>query len=85
MSTKPELLPVQACTGLTGAPHRSDQCDLGSSASLVCPKSLTILPLKCLDHHPQLKLMTRQPTHQLHLLIILILQTINIMWKFQIF
>jgi hypothetical protein len=53
--------------------------------NLVCPKSLTILPLKCLDHHPQLRLMTGQPTHQLPQFIILILQTINIMCKFQIF
>jgi hypothetical protein len=30
-STKPKLLPVQACTGLTGAPHRSDRCSLGSN------------------------------------------------------
>jgi hypothetical protein len=50
-----------------------------SLTNLVCPKSLTILPIKCLDHHPQLRLMTRQPTHQLSQLIILILQTINIM------
>jgi hypothetical protein len=47
--------------------------------NLVCPKSLTILPLKCLDHHPQLRLMARQPTHRLSQLIILILQTVNIM------
>jgi hypothetical protein len=56
-----------------------------SLTNLVCPKSLTILPLKFLDHHPQLRLMTRQSTHQLSQLIILILQTINIMCKFQIF
>jgi hypothetical protein len=56
-----------------------------SLTNLVCPKSLTILPLKCLDHHPQLRLMTRQSTHQLPQLIILILQTINIMCKFQYF
>jgi hypothetical protein len=55
-----------------------------SLTKLVCPKSLTILPLVCLDHYPQLRLMTRQPTHQLSQLIILILQTINIMCKFQI-
>jgi hypothetical protein len=41
-----------------------------SLTNLVCPKSLTILPLVCLDHYPQLKLMTRQPTHQLSHLII---------------
>jgi hypothetical protein len=29
-----------------------------SLTNLVCPKSLTILPLKRLDHHPQLRLMT---------------------------
>jgi hypothetical protein len=29
-----------------------------SLTNFVCPKSLTILPLKCLDHHPQLRLMT---------------------------
>jgi hypothetical protein len=46
--------------------------------------SPSILPLECLDHHPQLRLMTRQPTHQLSQLIILILQAINIMHKFQI-
>jgi hypothetical protein len=40
-----------------------------SLTNLVCPKSLTILPLKWLDHHPQLRLMTRQPTHQLSQLI----------------
>jgi hypothetical protein len=56
-----------------------------SLTNLVCPKSLTIPPLNCLDHHPQLRLMTRQPAHQLSQLIILILQTINIMCKFQIF
>jgi hypothetical protein len=50
-----------------------------SLTNLVSPKSLTIQPLKCLDHHPQLRLMTRQPTHQLSQLIILILETINIM------
>jgi hypothetical protein len=55
-----------------------------SLTNLVCPKSLTILPLVCLDHYPQLRLMTRQPTHQLSQLIILILQKINIMSKFQI-
>jgi hypothetical protein len=33
-----------------------------SLTNLVCPKSLTILPLECLDHYPQLRLMTRQPT-----------------------
>jgi hypothetical protein len=55
-----------------------------SLTNLVCPKSITILPLKWLDHHPQLRLMTRQPTHQLSQLIILILQAINIMRKFQI-
>jgi hypothetical protein len=38
-STKPKLLPVQACTGLTGAPHRSDRCDLGSSTSNSLPLS----------------------------------------------
>jgi hypothetical protein len=56
-----------------------------SLTNLVCPKSLTILPLKRLDHHPKLRLMTRQPTHQLSQVIILILQTINLMCKFQIF
>jgi hypothetical protein len=53
-----------------------------SLANLVCPKSLTVLPLVCLDHYPQQRLMTRQPTHQLSQHIILILQTINIMCKF---
>jgi hypothetical protein len=48
------------------------------------PQAFTILTLICLDHYPQLRLMTRQPTHQLSQLIILILQTINIMCKFQI-
>jgi hypothetical protein len=43
----------------------------------VFPKSLTILPHKCLDHHPQLRLMTRQPTHQLPQVISLILQTVG--------
>jgi hypothetical protein len=55
-----------------------------SLTNLVCPKSLTILPLVCLDHYPQLRLMIKQPTHQLSQLIILILQMINIMCKFQI-
>jgi hypothetical protein len=55
-----------------------------SLTNLVCPKSLNILALMCLDHYPQLRLMTRQPTHQLSQLIILILQTINIMCKFQV-
>jgi hypothetical protein len=61
-------------------------CDILSTSltNLVCPKSITILRLTCLDHHPKLRLMTRQPTHQLSQLIILILQTINIMRKFQI-
>jgi hypothetical protein len=36
-----------------------------SLTNLVWPKSVTILPLKRLDHHPQLRLITRQPTHQL--------------------
>jgi hypothetical protein len=48
-----------------------------SPTNLVCPKSLTILPLVCLDHYLELRLMTRQPTHQLPQLIILILQTIK--------
>jgi hypothetical protein len=56
-----------------------------SLTNLVGSKSLTIPPLKCLDHHPQLRLMTRQPTHQLSQVIILILQTIKIMCNFQIF
>jgi hypothetical protein len=42
---------------------------------LVCPKSLTIQPLVCLDHCPQQRHMTRQPPHQLSQLIILIPQT----------
>jgi hypothetical protein len=37
--TKPKLLPVQACTGLTGAPHRSVRCSLGSSTSNSLPVS----------------------------------------------
>jgi hypothetical protein len=52
-----------------------------SLTNLVCPKSLTILLLVCLDHYPQLRLMTRQPTHQLSQLIIFILQAIHIMCK----
>jgi hypothetical protein len=32
-STKPELLAVQACTGLNGAPDRSDRCSPASSTS----------------------------------------------------
>jgi hypothetical protein len=32
-SKKPKLLPVQACTSLTGASHRSDRCSPASSAS----------------------------------------------------
>jgi hypothetical protein len=52
-----------------------------SLTHFLCPKRFTILALKCLDHHPQLRLMTRQPTHQLSQLIILILQTINIVCK----
>jgi hypothetical protein len=55
-----------------------------SLTNLVFPKPLTILALICLDHYPQLRLMTRQLTHQHSQLIILILQTINIMCKFQI-
>jgi hypothetical protein len=50
-----------------------------SLTNLVCPKSRTILPLKGLDHHPQLRLMTGQPPHQLPQVIILILQMINIL------
>jgi hypothetical protein len=34
-----------------------------SLTNLVFPKSLTILPPKRLNHYPQLRLMTRQPTH----------------------
>jgi hypothetical protein len=53
-------------------------CLVGSLTKLVCPKSLTILPLECIDHYPQLRLGTRQPTHQLSQLIILILQNQHI-------
>jgi hypothetical protein len=55
-----------------------------SLTNLVCRMSLTFAALICLDHYPQLRLMTRQPTHHLSQLIILILQTINLMCKFQI-
>jgi hypothetical protein len=55
-----------------------------SLTNLVCPKPLTILVFIGLNHYPQLRLMTRQPIHQLSQLIILILQTFNIMCKFQI-
>jgi hypothetical protein len=48
-----------------------------SLTSILCPKRFPILALVCLDHYPQLRLMTRQPTHQLSQLIILTLQTIN--------
>jgi hypothetical protein len=48
-----------------------------SFTSLLCPTRFPILALVCLDHYPQLRLMTRQPTHQLSQLFILILQTIN--------
>jgi hypothetical protein len=55
-----------------------------SLTNLVCPKRFPILALVCLDHYPQLRLMTRQPTHQLSQLVILILQTINIVCKLHI-
>jgi hypothetical protein len=42
---------------------------------------LPIIALVCLNHHPELSLMTRQPTHHLLELIILILQTIHIVCK----
>jgi hypothetical protein len=38
-STKLELLPVQARTGMTGAPHRFDRCSLASSTSNSLPLS----------------------------------------------
>jgi hypothetical protein len=55
-----------------------------SLTHFLCPKHFRILALECLNHYPQLRLMTRQPTHQLSQLIILILQTINIMCKLHI-
>jgi hypothetical protein len=45
---------------------------------------LPIIALVCLNHHPKLRLMTRQPTHHFPQLIILILQMINIVCKLQI-
>jgi hypothetical protein len=45
---------------------------------------LPMIALVCLYHHPKLWLMTRQPTHHFPQLIILILQVIHIMCKFQI-
>jgi hypothetical protein len=52
-----------------------------SLTNLVYPKRLPIIALVCLNHHPELRLMTRQPTHHLPELIILILQTIHIVCK----
>jgi hypothetical protein len=55
-----------------------------SLTNLVCPKRFPILALVCLDHYLQPRLMTKQPTHQLSQLIILILQAINIVCKIHI-
>jgi hypothetical protein len=55
-----------------------------SLTKLVCPKRLSILVLKRLDHHPQLRLITKLPTHQPSQLIILIPQAINIVCKLHI-
>jgi hypothetical protein len=46
MSTKPKLLLVQACTGLTGAPHQSDRCSAASSTS----NSLSLSPSRNCPH-----------------------------------
>jgi hypothetical protein len=55
-----------------------------SLTNLVCPKCLPIIALVCLNHQPELRLMTRQPTHHLPQLIILILQAINLVCKLHI-
>jgi hypothetical protein len=45
-STKPKPLPVQACTGLTGAPHWSERCSPASSTS----NSLLLSPSQNCPH-----------------------------------
>jgi hypothetical protein len=45
--------------------------------NIIRPKRLPIIVLVCLNHYHKLRFTTRQPTHHLPQLIILILQSIN--------
>jgi hypothetical protein len=54
-------------------------------SNLVSSKCMTIIAFESRYHDTKLRLLTRQPTQTLSQLIILNLQAINIMCKFQIF
>jgi hypothetical protein len=53
-------------------------------SNLLRPKCLPILVLIGLHHHPQLGFMPQEPNHHFSQLIVLNLQAIHIMCKFQI-